>query len=164
MKSVNAVVLSGLMLSTCAHAAPACRVGDMSLKLDDGNGEFNGMSQSGTMLVMRNTGKVTCTLGVLPEVVFDDADHHLLSAERRVPRGMHPGPVLMPVQLRVGKEATSRLHWVASDVFDGGHCIRPARLSVSLEGRSLHVPFGRMMCAPAGSDAYFDQQPFQPAG
>lgn len=164
MKSVNAVVLAGMVLSACAHAAPACRAGNMSLKLDDRNGEFDGMSQSGAMLVVRNTGKATCTLGVLPELTFADAGHRPLSAERRVPRGMHPGPVLLPVQLRAGKEAESRLHWVASDVFDGGHCIRPARLSVRLEGQSLQVPFGRTMCAPAGGNAFFDQQPFHPAG
>ena len=164
MKSVNAAVLTGLMLSACAHAAPACRAGNMSLKLDDRNGEFDGMSQSGTMLVVRNTGHATCKLDVLPEVMFADAGHHHLSAERRIPRGMHPGPVLLPVQLRAGKEAVSRLHWVASDVFDGGRCVRPASLSLRLEEKSLQVPFGRMMCAPAGSDAFFDQQPFQPAG
>lgn len=164
MKSVNTVVLTGLILSACAHAEPACRAGDISLKLDDRNGEFDGMSQSGTMLVVRNTGKATCTLGVLPEVTFSDAGHHRLYAGRRMPRGMHPGPVLLPVELLAGKEAESRLHWIASDVFDGGHCIRPAWLSVTLEGQTLQVPFGRLMCAPAGSDAYFEQRPFHPAG
>ncbi len=160
MKFVNTVVFTGLMLSAGAYAASACHAGNISLKLDDRNGEFDGMSQSGTVLVVRNTSNVTCMFGVLPKVTFVDASDHPLSTERRISKWMHPGPVLIPVQLDAGKEAESRLHWVASNVFDSGHCIRPARLLLRLEEQSLYAPFGRMMCVPKGSNAFFDQQPF----
>jgi len=162
MKSIKIAVITGMALSICAHAAlvwsaspaHACQADNMTLKLDDQDGEFDGMS-----LVLRNTDYAACSLGAVPELVFEDAGHHPLDAERRIPRGMHPGPVLLPVTLSQGKEAESQLHWMASDVFEGGNCIRPAWLSVTLEGKSLDVPFGRTMCAPPGSTVYFDQQP-----
>ncbi|KNC93361.1 hypothetical protein GM31_19715 [Trabulsiella odontotermitis] len=125
--------------------------------MDDHNGLYNGMSQSGTSLVLHNTGKRACMLPPLPVLHFSDAARQPVTAERRTVRGMHPGPVLPPVIVPVGGELQILLRWVASDTFDGSNCIRPAFVSLSLDGGMLTVPFDRQMCAAKGQTGYYSQ-------
>lgn len=149
--SVRAAILPG-------HAAP-CLPAQLAVTLDSRNGEFDGMSQSGALLVLRNAGHIACTMSPLPALTFEDARRQPLAVERRIPRGMHPGPVLMTVVVAPGKNVATRLHWVASDVFDAGNCVTPAFVSLSIKDGTLHVPFGYPLCAADGSTAYFDQSP-----
>jgi hypothetical protein len=133
----------------------------LTVVLDGRNGEFDGMSQSGALLVLRNTGHIACTLSPLPALTFEDARQQPLTMERRPPRGMHPGPVLLPVAVTPGQKVATRLRWVASDAFDAGNCVSPAFVSLTLKGGTLRVPFGHTLCAAAGSTAYFDQSPLR---
>jgi len=134
-----------------------CLSADIRLHSDDRNGLFDGMSQGGTSLVLHNAGRASCMLPPLPALVFSDAEHLPVAAERRTARGMHPGPVLPPVIVTAGAELQILLRWVASDAFDGGHCIRPAFVSLALDGGTLTVPFNRTMCAAKGQTGYYSQ-------
>lgn len=159
------VMLSALALSATVRAASisvhsdACLPAHLTAGLDGRNGEFDGMSQSGALLVLRNTGHTACTLPPLSALTFEGTDQQPLAVERRIPRGMYPGPVLLPVVVAPGQKVASRLHWVASDAFDAGNCVSPAYVSLVMKGRMLRVPFDHMMCAAAGDTAYFDQTP-----
>jgi hypothetical protein len=136
---------------------PPCRSADIRLHTDDRNGLYDGMSQGGTSLVLHNAGKASCMLPPLPVLVFSDAAHQAVTAERRTEWGMSPGPALPPVIVTAGEELQILLHWVTSDAFEGGNCIRPAFVSLSLDGGALTVPFGRMMCAAKGQTGYYSQ-------
>src|SRR5579871_2646166 len=98
------------------HPAPACRAARLRLSLDGRDGDFNGMSHSGTALVIRNRG-ADCTLPALPTIEWRDKRGRLLAAARKVPIGMHPGPVMLPVRLAAGHLATADLRWVSGPVF-----------------------------------------------
>lgn len=153
-------ILSLLLISTAWAEGPtamSCQSSHITLHSDDRNGLYDGMSQGGTALVLHNTGEVACTLPPLPELRFSDAEYKPLMAERSMVRGMHPGPVLQPVTVASGKYMQIVLRWVASDAFDGGNCIRPAFVSLELDGGALTVPFDRQMCAAKGRTGYYSQ-------
>ncbi|MBM9400181.1 DUF4232 domain-containing protein [Gluconacetobacter azotocaptans] len=142
---------------------PDCTAAQLSLGLDDENGQFDGMSQSGTLLVIRNLGPGACAVAALPVLRFEGRDHERLAMARRPPAGMHPGPVLPPVAVAADAELTARLHWVSGDVFDDGHnCVTPDTIVLDVPGGPLRWHFGRQMCAPAHATHYFDQTPLRP--
>lgn len=163
MRYVSPLLMTSLCLlpvaSTQANSAsiPPCRSADIRLHADDRNGLYDGMSQGGASLVLHNAGKASCMLPPLPTLVFSDAKHQPVAAERRTERGMYPGPALPPVIVSAGAELQILLRWVVSDVFDGDNCIRPAFVSLSVDGGALSVPFGRTMCAPKGQAGYYSQ-------
>ncbi|EJJ3932103.1 DUF4232 domain-containing protein [Salmonella enterica] len=134
-----------------------CESAGISLHTDDRDGLYDGMSQSGTSLVLRNTGQMACMLPPLPVLAFSDAERRPVTAERRTDRGMHPGPVLPPVIVPAGEELQILLRWVSSDTFEGGNCIRPAFVSLQLAGGTLTAPFNRTMCAAKGQTGYYSQ-------
>ena len=134
-----------------------CQPSGINLRTDDRNGQYDGMSQRGTTLVLQNTGSGACLLPQLPVLSFSDAEHHPVMAERRPVPGMHPGPVLPPVTMAPGAELQTELRWVSGDVFDNGHCIRPAYVSLELDGGALTVPFNHQMCAAEGQSGYYSQ-------
>ncbi|MGK2894502.1 DUF4232 domain-containing protein [Klebsiella michiganensis] len=156
-----------LVLTTLSLLLPAaradimsilpCESSDITMHTDDRSGLYDGMSQSGTTLVLHNTGPGACMLPPRPVLTFSDAAHHPMTVERRTVRGMHPGPVLPPVIVPADRELLILLRWVASDAFDGGNCIRPAFVSLNLAGGSLTVPFDRQMCAAKGQTGYYSQ-------
>lgn len=154
--------LSASMVQAASVRSSQCPVSQLSLGFDDEGGAFNGMSQSGTLLVLRNIGRAPCRVRALPRLHFEDADGRAVDAVRRAPPGMHPGPVLSSVQVMPGAALTARLHWVSGDVYDGHHCISPATAVIDLPGGTLRQSFGRHMCAPAGSARFFDQAPLRP--
>ena len=134
-----------------------CGSSDITVHTDDRSGLYDGMSQSGTSLVLRNTGSRACMLPPRPVLTFSDAAHHPMVVERRPVRGMNPGPVLLPVTVPADHELQILLSWVSSDAFDGGNCIRPAFVSLGLTGGMLTVPFDRQMCAAKGQTGYYSQ-------
>ncbi|NHO31807.1 DUF4232 domain-containing protein [Acetobacter sp. LMG 1637] len=140
---------------------PGCTAADLSLSFDDENGAFNGMSQSGTLLVLRNISASPCTVQTLPHLHFEDSSGHFVPAERRPSPGMHPGPVMLPVAIAPEPELTTRLHWVASDAYDAGNCVTPDLLVLDIPPGDLHQHFARQMCAPANSTQVFDQAPLR---
>jgi hypothetical protein len=135
--------------STAAAVKP-CVGAQLSLALDDENGNFDGMSHSGTLLVLRNLGPDVCSMPARPMIGFEDGQQHPLPVVLEGTAGMHPGPVLLPVAVPVGAELTSELRWVSGDVYDNGSCVAPAVLKLTLETSVLRVNFsGRQMCGPA---------------
>lgn len=134
-----------------------CRSADIRLHTDDRNGLYDGMSQGGMSLVLYNAGEAPCMLPPRPALSFSDAEHRPLTAERCTARGMYPGPALPPVIVPAGENLQILLRWVASDAFDGGHCIRPAFVSLALDGGALSAPFNRTMCAAKGQTGYYSQ-------
>jgi hypothetical protein len=70
---------------------------------------------------------------------------------------MHPGPVVIPVGLAAGAEATAVLHWVSSDTFDGHHCLSPVNVVVSAGGEPSTLAWSGQLCGPAGAVITYDQ-------
>ncbi len=157
---ISLTLLSILTFSITGRAAvrsDTCSLTQLTAALDGQDGKFDGMSQSGTLLVLHNSGHIACVMSPLPTLTFEDTRQQPLAVERRIPHGMHPGPVLMPVVIAPGKNVATRLRWVASDVFDAGNCVRPAFVSLNLAGGSLTVPFDRQMCAAKGQTSFYSQ-------
>jgi hypothetical protein len=187
-KWLMAGILTGLAMCGAANTATAqrtakhsmhtprpCPASWLSLALDPENGTFNGMSHSGTLLVLRNLGPEVCTVPALPKLRFEDAQHHPLAVKRKAPMGMHPGPVMLPVAVPPGAELTARLLWVDGDVFsDGGgngessaSSASPAYLVVPVggqaesrkDGHALHTAFHGEMFGPHGQPPQYTQTP-----
>lgn len=147
-----ALVLAGAMAAS-AHAAP-CIANQLSLAVDGENGNFNGMSHSGTLLVLRNLGPAACTVAGFPKILFTDAANTTLPITRTVPRDMHPGPVVRPVTILPEAELTSRLRWVSGEVYPHSQCFAPAALVVVIGGQKLTTPLAAHICGPSGKVAY----------
>jgi hypothetical protein len=149
-----------ISFAVSAHAAPAaCSAHDLQLTFKGRNGEFAGMSHDGALLVLRNISKRTCTVDLRPELEFSDASGKPVALEARVPPGMHPGPVLMPLTLKPRAAASGKMKWVMGEVFDNSHCIDTADVSLTLaDGTVSKVPFQAHVCAPAGTTPQYDQE------
>ncbi|WP_415466366.1 DUF4232 domain-containing protein [Acetobacter persici] len=153
-----------------AGQVPACLPAQMDVTLDSRNGAFDGMSQSGTALVVKNTGPAACIMPPVPLVQFEDAAGKKLPAFRResVP-SRRPGPHgasarqhVVPVRMEARAIREATLHWVSGEVFDDSHnCVRPAQLVLKVGQREKKVPFKGQICAAAGSPQSFDQSPLQ---
>lgn len=150
------------LMATATHAASTtilpCKATNVTLYRDDQDGLYDGMSQSGTSLVLLNSGPTACALPAMPLLTFSHSGQKNSAAQRGV-SGMHPGPVLLPRSLGVGQRARIVLRWFANDVFEAKNCIHPAFVSLSLAASTLRQPFNRTMCAPAGQTGYFTQYP-----
>jgi hypothetical protein len=140
---------------------PPCKAEQLSLGFDRENGAFDGMSHSGALLVVRNLGPAACRLSGLPQLSFKDQAGHALPIARQAPRGMHPGPVVLPVTLSAGAEATAPLRWVADEVYSPSRCFTPATASLALgPAATLSSPFQSRICGPANG-ASFEQPPLR---
>jgi hypothetical protein len=151
--------------SVAANTQPplpvSCSASQLSLGLDAEGGYFDGMSHSGTLLVLRNLGPQTCSVPAQPTLVFEDAQHHPVRVSRQTPAGMHPGPVILPVAIPVEAEVTSQMRWVSGDVYDGHNCVFPALVTIPLGADTLSVPFNGSLCGPAGPPPTYTMTPLQ---
>ncbi len=143
---------------------PPCKAEQLSLGFDGENGAFDGMSHSGALLVVRNLGPQACRLPGLPTLSFKDAAGHALPIARQTPVGMHPGPVVLPVILAAGAEATAPLRWVSGEVYSPSRCYSAASASLQLStipgSGALSSPFQGRICGPA-KGASFEQPPLR---
>ena len=135
----------------------------IALRVERRGGSSDGLSQSGVLLVLRNSGTTDCLMPGLPKLQFDDAAGHGLDVTREPPPGMHPGPVVPPIVLGPGTEASAALTWVG-DGDAGRHCLTPAKLVI---GEGPEAPgalwrFGQL-CGEAGKPIRF-RQPVLRAG
>lgn len=161
--AVYVVVAVVLILAASAQASPvpsasgllACTAAQLSLTFDDEGGNFHGMSQSGTLLVLRNIGGQTCTVPGRPSLEFEDASQHKLPISLEIPPGMHPGPVIPPVAVPAGAEATGELHWVSGEVYDSSRCFSPASVAIAFGTGVLRALFTGSLCGPSGQDAKY---------
>lgn len=141
---------------------PACTARKVVLSIDSRDGDFNGMSHSGTYLVIRNTGRRACGLPGLPFVTFHGARGVLLPASRQSPVGMHPGPVIVPVTIPAHGRVATALRWVSGPVYDRNRRLVTRTVDVTIGGRTVRTPFRAAMFAPVGEPARFDQPPLVP--
>jgi hypothetical protein len=142
-----------MLAALLAGATPRCTAAQLSLSTGGNPGDFNGMSHSGTLLVVRNKGRRACTLSGLPQLSFRDAWGRAVPIARKVPVGMHPGPVVLPIRLAPGAVANTALRWVSGPVYDNSRCYKVA--SIALAGRQL--PLVVQICGEAGKPAGIDQ-------
>ena len=138
-----------------AHAAvPTCTANQLSLALDGENGNFDGMSHSGTLLVLRNISPDACSVPAFPTLTFRDAANTALAITRSTPgfgHGMGHGPVMLPAIVAPGAELTASLRWVSGDVYDHGTCLSPVTLSVTIAGAELTAPITGNICGESTS-------------
>jgi hypothetical protein len=149
-----------LNLSSCLGAAlpVSCSASQLSLGLDQEGGNFDGVSHSGTLLVLRNLGPQACSVAAQPTPAFEDAQHHPLHVSLQTPAGTQPGP---PVVIPVGAEVTGQMRWVSGDVYDGHNCVSPAYLTIPIGSSSLSVQFNGTLCGPAGPPPTYTMTPLQ---
>lgn len=145
-----------------AQQPPPCKAYQLSLNTDSENGAFNGMSHSGTLLVLRNLGPHACTIPARPVIAFQDASHHTLPATLQTPRGMHPGPVLVPVVIPAQAEVTSRMRWVSSDAYGANNKIAPAFIAVRIGNHILRHKFTGQLFGAAHKHPAYTATPLRP--
>lgn len=147
--------------SPASGSTPAfadCRASQLHLTTDSRDGDFNGMSHSGTELVLRNSGP-DCRLAALPVVTLGNARGRPLPAERKPPVGMHPGPVMIPLSLPRDSRAVIDLRWVSGPVFDANRVMRATRVSIRVGSMALHAPLRATLYGQAGAPVTFEQTP-----
>ena len=138
-----------------------CKASQLSLGTDAENGNFNGMSHSGTLLVLRNISSTACRVPGTPELSFFDAKHPL-AAKAELPGGkfMHPGPVVVPVVVAAGAEVTATLRWVSGPVYSHSICLDPTRLSLTLGEGQLSTPIAAHLCGDRADGVSYDLSHF----
>ncbi|WP_242148796.1 DUF4232 domain-containing protein [Sphingomonas sp. BAUL-RG-20F-R05-02] len=151
------LMIAAQALSASA-ALPPCRLSYLRVSVGGRDGDFNGMSHSGTALMIRNLG-ADCMLPALPVISLRDAHGRALPAMRRAPVGMHPGPVMLPVRLAAGHQAETDLRWVAGPVFAHNRAVKPTRLTVQIGAGTLHTPITATLYGEAGKPVAFEQTP-----
>jgi Protein of unknown function (DUF4232) len=147
------------LASSLAAALPAsCSASQLSLGLDQEGGYFDGMSHSGTLLVLRNLGPQDCSVSARPNLAFEDTQHHPLHLSLQPAADMHPGS---PVVIPVGAEVTGQMRWVSGDVYDGHNCVSPAYVTIPIGTGSPSVQFNGTLCGPAGPPPTYTMTPLQ---
>jgi membrane-bound inhibitor of C-type lysozyme len=145
--------------SAAQNPLAACTPAQIAFSLDPGDGRFNGMSHSGTALVLRNFGPVTCTLPTPSLPTFNNANRHVLHITPRY--SPHARPASSTITLAPGTAISSDLHWVSGDVYDGGHCVSPTSITLAIGGYTLTADFTGHLCAPHGQSPSVTATPFQ---
>lgn len=140
-----------------AQGPTPCQISDLAISFDGKDGDFNGMSHSGTEMVVRSRSPRTCLLAGLPTVSFLDASGKVLPIERKAPPGMHPGPVVIPVALKPGGQAVTELRWISGDVFEKGRCMKAVAVMVTIAGKGQKVPLVANVCGEMGKVAGVEQ-------
>ena len=149
-------------MTTKENQVPQCQADQIKARFDSKKGAFDGMSQQGFLLILRNHSKKSCTLEALPTLAFKDANNTLLNVKRNTPKDLSSEPALLPVIVQPDKEVSMRLHWVSSNVFDDAHCVTPNKTVLTLQGGTVSLPFNRQICSPKGNIAFFDQTQLEP--
>ena len=148
--------------TTSAQArSAACAPSQLAFSLDNGNGRFNGMSHSGTTLMLRNIGTSACTIPTQPLPTFTDANKQALNIAVQESPGFRPEST--PITLAPGVTVGSDMRWVSGDVYDHGHCESPAIVTLSLGKHTVATDFTEHLCGPAGQAASYTLTPFKPS-
>ena len=157
------LVAAFFLLITAAHAAEPCRANELRLTFGGRDGEFAGMSHDGASIIVQNTGNRTCSVPKRPALTMRDAAGKPLAIRRNVPRGMHPGPVEVPVVLQPQAEAKGRMQWVMGEVYDRSICADAADASFHAPGGAVSAPIHAHMCGQESDGIHFDQEWLQTA-
>lgn len=154
------MLILAMLLAAPSPSLPPCRADRLRLTIDGRNGEFNGMSHSGTELSIRNIGP-DCMLDALPNVQLLDARNRPLPAVRQSLRGMHPGPVIVPIRLAAGHRATTAIRWVAGPVFDQNQNVRATKLRVGIGTETLATRMTATLYGERSRPITFEQPPLR---
>ncbi len=154
------MLILAMLLAAPSPSLPPCRADRLRLTLDGRNGEFNGMSHSGTELSIRNIGP-DCKLDALPTVQLLDLRNRPLPAVRQSPRGMHPGPVIVPIRLATGRRAATAIRWIAGPVFDQNRSVRATKLRVGIGTGTLTSRMTATLYGERGQRVTFEQPPLR---
>jgi hypothetical protein len=160
MPILAAALLAAQSMASGPVPLPPCRPAQLRVSLDGRDGDFNGMSHSGTELSIRNTGR-DCMLAALPTIQLRDARGRLLPAVRHAPVGMNPGPVMVPVRLAGGHRAVTELRWVSGPVFPRNRSLRAARVTVKIGAGVVRAPLTAVLYGEAGMPVAFSQTPLR---
>ncbi len=140
-------------------AAATCRASQLDFTVDSGDGGFNGMSHSGTMLTVRNTGAVACTLPARPKPMLTDSGKRPLNIVAQA--FIEPAP--STIRLAPGGAVESEMRWVSGNVYEDGHCESPALIDLAIGGETVSSPFTGHLCGAGGKPSTYTLTPFRPA-
>jgi membrane-bound inhibitor of C-type lysozyme/archaellum component FlaG (FlaF/FlaG flagellin family) len=164
------VLLSLCTIAACSSHAPvanptpaaatnACRASQLGFSVDSGDGQFNGMSHSGTMLVVRNTGTAACTLPAEPQLVLTDADKRPLNVIAQT----STAPAPSTIRLAPGAVVESEMRWVSGNVYEDGHCESPALIDLAIGGEEDSTAFTGHLCGVGGKPTTYTLTPLRAA-
>jgi len=158
---VSSAGTSSATASSAGAQPGTCPALQLDFSLDDGNGRFNGMSHSGTTLVLLNTGTSACTIAAQPLPAFTDANRQRLNiAAQDLPDSRRAST---PITLAPGASVSSDMRWVSGDVYDHGHCESPAIVTLAIGKQTVAADFTGHLCGPGGQPAIYTLTPFKPA-
>jgi len=138
-------------------AANTCRASQLGFSVDSGDGQFNGMSHSGTMLIVRNTGTAACTLPAQPQPVLTDADRRPLDIIAQA----STAPAPSTIRLAPGAAVESEMRWVSGNVYEDGHCESPALIDLAIGGEKVSTAFIGHLCGASGKPSTYTLTPFR---
>ena len=159
--AVYAVVAVALIFAASAQATPlqsastllAFTTTQLSLTFDTKGGNFDGMPQSGTLLLLRNIGSQIRNISSRPALEFEDASNTKVSIFLETSPDKLSSPIILPVTILAGTKATGQLHWDSSEVFDNSKCFSPASVAISFGPDVRRGPVMGRLCGPSSPDA-----------
>ncbi|HEY9134151.1 MAG TPA: DUF4232 domain-containing protein [Dyella sp.] len=157
-----ACVVLALPMAAWAQTAPPCRADRLALNTDDGQGRFNGMSQSGMVLTVTNRGDDVCSLSARPILKFRDRDRKPLPITARAQPGMRPGPVLLPIVVKPHASVSSEIRWVSGNVYENGQCVSAAYVTLILDKGSIAAAMQGHFCGPSPGKPSYRASTFTP--
>lgn len=140
-------------------AADSCRASQLGFSVNNGNGDFNGMSHSGTLLTVRNTGTVACILPARPQLELTDDDKRPLDIVAQA----SSAPAPSAIRLAPGGAVESEMRWVSGNVYEDGHCESPALIKLAIGEEMVSSPFDGHLCGAGGKPSSYTLAPFRPA-
>lgn len=147
--------------SVSAETSPvACPASQLAITLDAGDGRFNGMSHSGTMLVLRNIGSESCTIPARPTPTFTDSNNQPLAiSANETSRAQSPSA--LPITLAGDQTATSDMRWISGDVYGNGHCESPAHMTLAMGKQIISTSFRGHFCGAGGEPSLYTLTSFK---
>ena len=143
--------------SSGAPVVTMCTRDQLSLGTDDENGNFDGMSHSGTLLVVRNLGENACRMPAVPVITLLGKSGKL-HVTFSMTGSTHPGPVIVAA----GAELTSSLRWVSNDVYDPGFCVDATSIHIQVGGQDLGTAMSHQLCGQKGKAIEAEMTAFKP--
>lgn len=149
-----------------AGTTGTCQPSQLAFSLDGGDGRFNGMSHSGTLLILRNKGTVACTIPAQPVPGFTDAASQPLDITVQASPDTQTAPAApatSPLTLAPGEHVESEMRWVSNDVYDQGHCESPAFITLAIGKETVSSAFTGHLCGAGGKPSTYTLKPFRPS-
>jgi Protein of unknown function (DUF4232) len=148
--------------SSIATPVAMCSPAQITLTTDAGNGRFDGMNHSGTVLVLRNHSANACRLLAFARLRLAGKSGALLGVAivlktpysapivsgRRVPVGLGHGPVALPIAVAPGAAVSAELTWVSGAVYGNSVCVDVASVSAAAGEGTVSAPLAAHICGP----------------